>query len=172
MQRALKIMIRSLLVVLLSGYAIMFLVNGAPKVPPPPTSPDSGETKSPFVVKIHARWCPVCMASKPAWTKLQKSFRGRVRFIVFDLTSASSKASSRAEAVGLGLGEFFESHSGRPGTVFVLDGESKEVLAVLEGVQGYQAYAISVEEALKSPPRIAVNGSQPATRALSPPPGR
>jgi thiol-disulfide isomerase/thioredoxin len=155
MHRPFKIVIRSLLILLVAGYGLLLLFNGAPKPPPAPVPSAGDEMKSPFVVKIHARWCPVCMATKPSWTKLQKSFRERVRFVVFDVTSGSSKAASHAEAVRLGLGEFFEAYSGRLGSVFVLNGDSKEVLASLDGLHGYAAYAGSIEEALNSPAATA-----------------
>lgn len=167
MRRLLTVVIRSLLLFFVAGYALLFLFNSAPQPATSSAPSTAGGMKTPFVVKIHARWCPICMASKPAWMKLQKSYGKRARFVVFDVTSGSSKETSRTEAVRLGLEEFFGSYHGRPGSVFIVDGASKEVLASMDGLHGYSAYSAALEEVLEPAPATALNSSRSTTPLMS-----
>src|SRR4051812_48665516 len=98
----------------------MYEVNSPPSVPRVEIQPGVG-TQKPFVVRIHARWCPVCMITKGTWTDLQGGYTGRVHLVVFDLTNDETATLSRAEATRLGLAKFFDEHGGETGAIFVLD---------------------------------------------------
>jgi thiol-disulfide isomerase/thioredoxin len=142
-------LILTLLVVLLVGLGVtMFVVNPAPKVPA--VSPDDPATATrPYVVKIHARWCPICMLTKGTWTKLQTQFAGRVNLVVLDFTNKETSAASRSEAKRLGLEGFVDAHSGEIGTVYVLDGGSKEVKASVPGARDLAEYVVAVDNSLR-----------------------
>ena len=147
-------LIRGLVIGLVAGCGLlMFALNGAPKVPPV-TRGDSAVESRPFVIKIHARWCPVCMLTKGSWAKLQRSYADRVNLLVFDLTTKASTRESRAEASRLGLEHFFEEHSGDVGSVYILDGSSNEVRASIRGVAKLADYTAAIDENLGQVPVV------------------
>ena len=127
--------------------AILMVRNPAPAVPPISPADASGTTQ-PYVIKLHARWCPVCMVTKDAWTAVQAAYAGRVRMVVFDFTSAASTEASRAEAHRLNLDSVFEEYSGETGTVLVLDGASKAVRHVVHGHRDFADYRAAIEATL------------------------
>src|SRR5688572_32600851 len=88
---------------------------------PPATSIPSVEHErggKPYVVKLHAQWCPKCLMTKGAWAELQEKYAGRAHFLVFDFTNQRTTDASGVEANRLGLGEFFE-NAGGTGSVIV-----------------------------------------------------
>jgi thiol-disulfide isomerase/thioredoxin len=119
----------------------------------PPTvsipSAESARGGKPYVVKLHAQWCPKCLMTKGAWTELQEKYSGRAHFIVFDFTNQRTTDASGVEANRLGLGEFFDS-AGGTGSVIVLDGVTKDVRSWLGGVRDVSDYSAAIDEALRS----------------------
>lgn len=128
---------------------LLFALNSAPSVSP--ISPADPSTHNrPYVVKLHARWCPLCVMTKGKWAKVQEAYTGRVNLVVFDFTSSQTKAASRAEARRLGLEAFFDEHSNEPGSVYILDGATREVKDFVPGVQSLSAYTTAIDGVLKS----------------------
>lgn len=85
---------------------VLIALNPAPKVPA--ISAGDIASSQPYVIKLHARWCLICMTTKGAWAAVQQDYAGKVRFVVFDFTSDATTEASRVEAVRLGLGTVFE----------------------------------------------------------------
>jgi thiol-disulfide isomerase/thioredoxin len=143
------LLILSSLVVLVLGLGlIMFVSNRAPNVPTVSLSDPATATR-PFVVKLHAQWCPICMLTKGTWTKLQTAYADRVNLVVFDITNNETTAASLAEAKRLGLEEFFDAHSGEVGSVYVLEGVSKVVKGSVPGDRELSEYSVVIDEVLK-----------------------
>jgi thiol-disulfide isomerase/thioredoxin len=141
------ILVSLVALVVVSGL-VMFVLNSTPIVPTVSLNDPTTATR-PFVVKIHAQWCPVCMLTKGTWTKLQKAYSAGVNLVVFDVTNKETTEASRAEAKRLGLEAFFEAHSGDLGSVYILDGVSKEVKGSVSGSRNLSEYAVLIDEALK-----------------------
>ena len=136
------------LIGLLVGFAwAMYARNPAPVVPPVPA--EAANIGKPYVVKLHAKWCVVCMMTKGAWSEIEKTYAGRVNMVVFDFTTDSTTQASRAEAARLGLQRFFDDYAGATGTIVVLDGRTREVLADLDGRRDFGEYRAAIEAALK-----------------------
>ena len=123
---------------------MLMVLNPAPEVP------ESGDVVGtlPYVVKLHARWCPICMTTRDAWATVQNAYVGRVRFVVFDFTSASTTEASRAQARRLGLDAVFDEYEGETGTVLVLDGESRAVRHALHGRRDAAEYRAAIDATL------------------------
>jgi hypothetical protein len=126
--------------------ALLYLGNAAPATAPIAAS-DLADPARPYVIKLHAQWCPVCMVTKGVWGEIEKSYAGRVNLVVFDFTSEASTAASRAEAGRLGLGAFFEEYQGATGLVVVLSG-GKQVLASIKGSRDFSEYRSAIDAAL------------------------
>jgi hypothetical protein len=137
----------ALLACLVGVGAVLIMTNPAPDVPAIPSG-EAGSTSEPWVVKLHARWCPVCMVTKDEWADLQEAYSGQVRLVVFDFTSAETTEVSRSEARRLGLDAVFEEYVGETGTVLVLDGATKAVEHVLHGNRGGAEYRAAIDAAL------------------------
>jgi thiol-disulfide isomerase/thioredoxin len=133
--------------VVISG-AVVYATNGAPVVAAVPAAEVSRPTK-PFVVKVHAQWCSVCMMTKGVWSQVQGSYAGRVNLVVFDITNEATTAASRAEARRLGLEAFFDEYAGSPGAIYVIDGPTKVVKAELAGDRDLAPYRTAIDAALR-----------------------
>ncbi len=127
--------------------AILYARNGTPTAPPIATA-DAAAAASPWVVKMHAQWCPVCMLTKGMWSQIEQAYTGRVRLVVFDFTNESTIAATRAEAARLGLDELLEEAGYATGTVVVLDGRTKEITAWINGSREFAEYRAAIDAAI------------------------
>ena len=128
------------------GYA-MYLGNAAPTVPAI-SAVDAAQAGKPYVVKLHAQWCPVCMVTKGMWTQIEDAYAGRVKLVVLDFTNEANTEASRIEAARLGLDEFFKEYGGATGTIVVLDGRTKQVTASINGSRDVAEYRAAIDAAL------------------------
>ena len=132
--------------------AVLYARNATPVVPAIATA-EAAAVGTPWVVKLHAQWCPVCMLTKGMWAEIEQTYAGRVRLAVFDFTNETTTAASRAEAERLGLEETFEDAGFATGPILVLDGRSKEVLAWISGSRDFEDYRAAIDSALASAAR-------------------
>jgi thiol-disulfide isomerase/thioredoxin len=106
---------------------------------------DSGR---PVLVKLHAQWCPVCMATKGVWSQLEEAYRDRVNFVVLDFTDERTTALAAVEARRINLEGVFNEYAGATGLVLVVDGRTRAVKAEVGGVRGFTAYQADIDAAL------------------------
>ncbi len=74
----------------------------------------------PTVAIIKADWCPYCKNVDPVMMGLMDDYKGKVNFVVFDVTDDSTKAEAMKTAKTLGLTKFYTSNKGKTSTVAVL----------------------------------------------------
>lgn len=144
MIRKAAVALGALVVLLTSAAAAMYFVNAAPRVPAV-----QERSHRPHVVKLHARWCVLCLATKDVWDDVQEAYAGRVELIVFDFTNDQTTAEARAEAQRLGLEQFYQDYFGTTGSVFVLDGHSKAVRTEIRGDRNFAEYRSAIDAALR-----------------------
>jgi thiol-disulfide isomerase/thioredoxin len=130
----------------------LYLTNVTPKVPAL-SAAEAAATDRPWVVKLHAQWCPVCMLTKGVWASIEQTYTGRVRLVVFDFTDQETTAASRAEAARLGLTEFFAESGLATGPIVVLDSSTKEILAWINGSREFSEYSAAIDAALEDAAR-------------------
>jgi hypothetical protein len=136
-----------LLLVLVACAGTLFMANATPAVTP--ISPaDLADSATPYVVKLHARWCPVCMLTKAEWAEIETTYAGRAKLLVFDSTSAATVEQSRIEAARLGLEGLWERYRGASGIVVVLDGRTREVVTELAGNRPFDDYRDAIDAVL------------------------
>jgi hypothetical protein len=138
------------LTVTLAG--LLYVGNPAP-VAAPIAASDLANPARPYVIKLHAQWCPVCMVTKGVWGEIEKTYTGRVNLVVFDFTSEASTAKSRTEAERLGLRQFLDEYEGATGLVVVLNG-NKDVLASIKGSRDFGEYRSAIDAALTPSPSV------------------
>ena len=138
----------SALAVVGAAVAILVATNPAPSVG---RGTWDARATTPIVVKLHARWCPVCMATKDVWAGVAAEYAGRVRFVVFDFTSDGTTAASRAHARAVGLEPLFDDYNGETGTVLVVDGTSRDVKFRLHGDRAIAHYREAIDALLVRP---------------------
>ena len=124
----------------------LIATNAAPRVAP--IAVDAADSGRPYVVKLHAQWCPYCMLTRDVWSQIEAAYRDKVNFVVLDFTSHTSTDAARAEATRLGLERFFDEYAGATGLVVVLDGRTKQVAAEIGGWRDFDAYRVAIEAAL------------------------
>jgi len=143
---------RSLVVTFLAvavvAVASVMYVRNAPPAVPTISVVDAANTSRPYVVKLHAQWCPICMLTKTVWSQIEGAYAGRANFVVFDFTNQATTDRSRAEATRLGLEKFFDDNAGATGTVAVLDGRTKEEAASIHGIRGFDEYRAAIDASL------------------------
>lgn len=83
--------------------------------------------KRPYVLVVYADWCPSCQNLKPILAQLNEKYRGRIRFVRFDITTESTAAKSQEQAEKLGLADFYERNHERTSVVIILDSSRREV---------------------------------------------
>jgi thiol-disulfide isomerase/thioredoxin len=131
----------------LAAAAFLYSRNTTPVVPQLATS-EAVAAGSPWVVKLHAQWCPVCMLTKDMWSQIEQTYAGRVRLAVFDFTNEKTTAASRAEAERLGLGVVYDEAAFATGSVLVLDGRGQGIVAWLNGSRDFADYRAAIDSAL------------------------
>lgn len=134
-------------VALVGLVAILYAANGAPDVPQI-SAVEAANPSKPYVVKLHARWCPVCMLTTGVWSQVEEAYGDRVQLLVLDLTNEATTAVSAAEAKRLGLDWFFQEYSFATGLVTVVDPRTKQVTAEIGGVSSFNTYRAAIDEAL------------------------
>jgi len=140
--------IAALLVTVLVASGFVLYVRNAPPVVPPLSVVDAAATARPYVVKLHAQWCPVCMVTKGVWSEIEKTYAGRVNLVVLDFTTEAKADESKAEATRLGLTKFFDEYGGATGTIVVLDSKTKDVTASISGSRDFATYRAAIDAAL------------------------
>jgi thiol-disulfide isomerase/thioredoxin len=141
--------VASLTVVLAAFAYIMYLRNITPIVPAI-SSAEAANPSKPYVVKLHAQWCPVCMLTKPVWSQIVATYSRRANLVVFDFTNQATTDTSRAEARRLGLEKFFDENAGWTGTIAILDGRSKEVVKSINGSRDFDEYRSAIDATLRA----------------------
>jgi hypothetical protein len=137
---------------LLAVAAVLYTRNATPVVPQV-AAHEAAAPGAPWVVKLHAQWCPVCMWTKGVWSDIEHTYASRVRLVVLDFTNDATTAASRAEAERLGLGDFFEEAGFATGPIAVLDGRDRHVVAWVNGSRDFADYRAAIESALAASPR-------------------
>ena len=127
--------------------AVLYVSNSAPAVPTLSAAESAAPTK-PFVIKLHAQWCPYCMLTKDEWARVEQTYAGRVNFVVLDATNEAAIERSRLEAERLNMRQFFDDYNGATGLVVVLDGRTKEVLAEVGGNASFEEFRSAIDAAL------------------------
>lgn len=139
-----------MLIVLTAIVGVLFISNATPHVPAIGEA-DIARANKPYVVKLHAQWCPVCRMTKGVWSQIDRAYAGRVHLVVFDFTSDATTNASRNEAKRLGLEKFFEENYGGTGTISVLDARTKEERVSIHGSRDFDEYRAAIDSSLSSP---------------------
>jgi thiol-disulfide isomerase/thioredoxin len=129
------------------GY-LMYRANSAPVAPPISAAEASSPTK-PFVVKLHAQWCAVCMITTSVWSQIQDEYADRVNFLVLDFTDEQTTNASAAAAERVGLKQIFD-EAGATGVVLIVDGRTKQITASIGGSRDVAEYRAAIEAALNA----------------------
>jgi thiol-disulfide isomerase/thioredoxin len=127
---------------------VLYVQNQTPK-PPAISSAEASDTSRPFVVKLHAQWCPVCMMTKSVWSQIERTYSGRVNLVVFDFTNDATTVATRAEAKRLGLEKAFDENAGSTGSILILDGRTREVTTSIHGSRDFAEYRAAIDESLQ-----------------------
>ena len=132
---------------LVAGASVMYVRNAPPTVPMI-SAVEAANTSRPYVVKLHAQWCPICMLTKTTWSQIEVAYSGHANFVMFYFTNQATTDRSRAEAKKLGLEKFFDRNVGATGTIAVLDGRTKEEAASIHGIRGFDEYRAAIDASL------------------------
>lgn len=105
------------------------------------------EKQKPLVLVVYADWCPMCQKLKPALAFMNEKYKGRIRFVRFDVTSEATEARSRREARSLGLEPFFEKYHETTSLVVIQDSAGHEIFRAYHDYD-FQHYASVLDRQL------------------------
>ncbi len=113
------------------------------------TAKDAPETcgAKPYVVKIHADWCGSCKALESVWKRIETDLGDRSTAVTLDVSDRVAYAESQVAAARLGISEFFEEYRSRTGTIAVLDCNTREPVAILDGERDLEKYRKAIARA-------------------------
>jgi len=142
------LLVAALVVATLAAFAsVLYVWNATPRVAA--ISPaQAADPSRPYVVKLHAQWCPVCMLTKSVWSQIETTYSARANLVVFDFTNQATTTASRREAERLGLGKIFD-EAGSTGTILILDGRTREQTAAIQGSRDFAEYRAAIDAALE-----------------------
>ena len=80
---------------------------------------------TPTVAIIRADWCTVCQKLEPAMAELMEEYKGRLNFVILDVSNEEKTAEAAATARKLGLGKFFEANKKKTSTVAIFGAKNK-----------------------------------------------
>ena len=105
------------------------------------------KSKRPTVAIIRAEWCSACQKLEPTMMELQSQYKGRIDFVMLDVSDDEKTAQSAETARQLGLGKFFEANKQKTSTVVVLSPSHKIVFQTKQNFDR-DAYVQAFDEAL------------------------
>jgi len=105
----------------------------------------------PIVVDIYASWCPGCKNIAATLQTLRTEYKGKVNFVVLDVTDRSTSQQSQELAQKLGLGKYFEANKASTSTVAILDPANGKVLAQFQNNPNKASYTDVLNAALARP---------------------
>lgn len=142
--------VTALAVVVASILLFLYVTNSTPVVPHISEADATSGAKL-YVVKFHARWCPICMTTKGVWSEIERIYAGRVNLVVLDFTNEATTEASRAEAGRVGLEMLFSEYEGTTGSIVVLDRRTRAVIADIHGRRDIAEYRSAIDAALQAP---------------------
>lgn len=106
--------------------------------------------KKPLVAVIYADWCPLCQKLKPTLVLINDKYQGKIRFVLFDVTSEETMEKSRQRARSLGLEQFFDKNRETPPLVVIQDPAGRELFRAYHDYD-FQHYAAVLDRQIQQP---------------------
>lgn len=126
--------------ILLSLFALATMVSL-------PALAKTPKAKHPTVAIIRADWCSACQQLEPTMMELMGQYKGRIDFVILDVTDDQKAQKSAADARKLGLGKFFEANKKQTSTVVVLSPAHKILFQTMQNFDR-EAYVKAFDEAI------------------------
>lgn len=100
----------------------------------------------PTVVDVYASWCPACKAIAPTLSSLKEEYKGKVNFVVLDVTDRAATNQAQATAQKLGLAKFLEANKSSTGAVAVIDPATGEIISQFRGNTNKEDYVAGIQK--------------------------
>jgi thiol-disulfide isomerase/thioredoxin len=105
------------------------------------------DKEKPTVAIIKADWCSYCRQVDPIMKDLMKTYKGKLNFVVFDVTNNQTKEKSMKLAKELNLDTFYEENNKKTSTVAVFDTEGNPLFKTAANTER-AAYAKAFDDAI------------------------
>jgi thiol-disulfide isomerase/thioredoxin len=83
--------------------------------------------KKPLVMVVYADWCPLCQSLKPVLVLMNDRYRGKIHYVLLDVTSEATTARAKLLARSLGQEAFFNENYVTTSLVVIKDSTGREV---------------------------------------------
>jgi thiol-disulfide isomerase/thioredoxin len=104
---------------------LSFLALAAMLMLPAVAKTPNAKPRRPTVAIIRADWCSACRKLEPTMMELMGQYKGRIDFVLLDVTDDQKAAQAATTARKLGLAKFFEANKKKTSTVVVLSPSHK-----------------------------------------------
>ena len=88
---------------------------------------EQGAEKKPLVMVVYADWCPLCQSLKPVLVLMNDRYRGKIHYVLLDVTSEATTARAKLLARSLGKEAFFNENYVTTSLVVIKDSTGREV---------------------------------------------
>lgn len=143
MLRKLVFALGGAVVAVVAVVALLYITNTTSPLAPIVLA-EAQTSARPYVIKIHAQWCPICRGTKGAWEEIVEQYRDKAHLLVLDFTNEETSAAAVAEAQRLKLDRVIEEYYGATGLVVIVDGRTKEMTDV-GGFVDASVYAAAID---------------------------
>jgi thiol-disulfide isomerase/thioredoxin len=99
----------------------------------------------PTVADVYATWCPACKAIAPTLSSLKEEYKGKINFVVLDVSDRAATTQAQATAQKLGLTKFLEANKSSTGTVAVIDPATGEIISQFRGNTNKEDYIAGIK---------------------------
>jgi thiol-disulfide isomerase/thioredoxin len=99
----------------------------------------------PTVADVYATWCPACKAIAPTLSSLKEEYKGKINFVVLDVSDRAATNQAQATAQKLGLTKFLEANKSSTGTVAVIDPATGEIISQFRGNTNKEDYVAGIK---------------------------
>jgi thiol-disulfide isomerase/thioredoxin len=83
--------------------------------------------KKPLVLVVYADWCPLCQSLKPVLVLMNDRYRGKIHYVLLDVTSEATTAKAKLLARNVGQEAFFNDNYVTTSLVVIKDPAGHEV---------------------------------------------
>lgn len=133
----------------LSLIALLTLALGTMAWTPQPVQAHEHHAEHPLLVKIQADWCPACKNIAPAWSALEKQYKGQVQFVTLDVTDNKTAQQAAKTAKSLGLSKWFEQNRTKTSLVALIHPESKMIIKTFVNEANAKAYQPAIDDLIQ-----------------------
>jgi thiol-disulfide isomerase/thioredoxin len=107
--------------------AVLLLAVSIFSAPGTGRAQEQEQEKKPLVMVVYADWCPLCQSLKPVLALMNERYRGKIRYVLLDVTTEATTAQAKSRARSIGQEAFFNENYVATSMVVIKDPAGHEL---------------------------------------------